>query len=116
MLTKIKHNINRTSVKLVVLLTAGLIGGALIPSGAWAQGTPQELDAGACTTLQSANALVFVVGQTGHVTTYYCAGGAKAPWSGVKTVNLGHSVSIGVSVGNPIYCFTLGGARWCIEY
>lgn len=121
MLTKIKHNINRTSVKLVVLLTAGLIAGALISSGAWAQGIPHKLDAAACSALQTTDAVVFVVGQTGHVTTYYgeeTSGGATVgPWINPKTnVNLMNSVSIGVSVGNPIYCFTLGGARWCIEY
>lgn len=121
MSTKIKHKANRTSVKLAVILTTGLIGGALIPNGTWAQGPAQKFDQKACDAIKGEKVIIFVVDQSSNppVKTYF--GGnptSNAGWpAGVmKDLHLKDSVSIGVSVGNPTYCYTLGGSRFCVTY
>lgn len=118
--TKEKHNIIGGCLKLAVLLTAVLFGGAINSSGAWAQ-MPQKLESTVCSTLQTSNVVVFVVDQTGNNRTYYGEASpdlAKpAPWfnakPGVKLLNL---QSIAVAVNNPEYCYRWNGIPWCITY
>ena len=119
MLTGIKHNIIRISVKFAALLTAGLIGGALITSGAWAANpTPikNECTGAGASKFDTDNVIMFVVDQTGHTNVYYGAEPtSKGPWSS-KTVNLNNSLGISVSIANPTYCYKVSGNKVCITY
>ena len=119
MLTKTEHKTNRTSVKLAVLLAAGLIGGALIPSGAWAaKPTPIGLQ---CTdkgksAFDTKNVLLFEVDGTTHTNVYYGKKPTIENWNNPKTIDLNHSYGISISISNPTYCYKVSGSKICVTY